>query len=86
MDAKIICDFLNYLFQKDKKVIENLINSRVSCGKKFIEDDFVIVTEDDKVGIIGVLNGLIRFSNLKDTIQIVENDSNELIGFSLRGE
>ena len=60
-----IIHVLNDLICKDPKAMTKLINHRVKCNDNFIGDPFITVTMDDKIGLLGILNGIFGDSGFK---------------------
>jgi hypothetical protein len=49
---------LNEMIKKDPKAMTKLFKYRVKCNDNFIGDPTITVTMDDKVGLLGILNGI----------------------------
>ena len=56
-NAKIAIDFLNDLLAKDPVMLNSIMNHYVNCNDEIMDHPTVQV-DGDRVGILGILNGL----------------------------
>ena len=57
--AKRIVKTLNEALKLDKQAVVDLIEIRVSCNEALSEHPTIQVTHENKVGLLGILNGIV---------------------------
>lgn len=85
--SKVICDMLNDILDHDPDLIEKIINFRWRANEHTISDPYVVVSDDNTCGMLGIINGLLK-KNGHTTISMgVNTDDNSIIEyFIVNGE
>lgn len=58
-----VVKLLNEALEADNKAMAELISSRVSCNEELASHKTISVTQDCRIGILGILNGLFSDNN-----------------------
>ena len=58
MNPDDVIEFMNELVRMDRRAVTLLCNHRVICNSELMNHPTVQVSQDSRVGLIGVLNGL----------------------------
>jgi len=77
--VKCFVNTLNDAFKADPKAIKKLFGTRVKVNKDIINGD-LIVDENDTLGIVGVINGMIGIHS-DYAICAVYDEKDKMIGF-----
>lgn len=75
-------DFLNSAVQADEAAIRMLLFHRVPCNKNLINHSKIVCTLDDKIGLLGILNGIFR-DNGKVIRVIYDDDTQKILYFDI---
>ena len=88
--ATKIIDFLNSLLETDRDTISSLINHRIPCSKFLADHPTIQVDSEDRVGLLGLLNGLCGKYTEKDEyyefgpiMMVLDEKNNQIAKFKL---
>ena len=93
IDPEIVINLLNDFNSKDPEALAQLINFRVNCNEKLVQHETIqVLCESDaagniinpKVGLLGILNGLIgvRESGMGFIAAQVNSNTGKIIKFT----
>ena len=75
-----IVDFLNEAFIQDPESVKKMFNIQIEADQESIEHPHIQVTMDDKVRLIGLLNGMLGATHNRLAMKF-DDDTKELVGF-----
>lgn len=80
-----IVNYLNYLLVIDSEMINTLIDNRFICNEQIANNKYIQVLVDKncfKVGILGLLNGLLKCGKIYAEIAYIEEiNKKEILSF-----
>lgn len=75
-----LLEYLNNLAKLDSWAINDLLNHRVLVEDRLADSDLVVVTQDDQLGLLGIINGYLD-SIGENRIAAVWNEDGVLLRF-----
>jgi hypothetical protein len=80
-----IVNYLNYLLVIDSEMVNTLIDNRFICNEQIANNKYIQVLVDEncfKVGILGLLNGLLKYGKIYAEIAYIEEiNKKEILSF-----
>ena len=73
-------DFLNEAFRQDPESVKNVFQIQVDADEEAIMHPHIQVTPDDKVRLIGLLNGLTADTHNRLAMKF-DDETEEFVGF-----
>lgn len=87
IDTQKIVDFLNEIVKLDPVFMKELINKRAKSNDKLNDYQYLLANLNNEVGILGLLNGLIKRYGSTDVIcSFADADTGELLMFDIFNE
>jgi hypothetical protein len=73
-------DFLNYILQQDRVGVSNIfLDCYMPASQEWIDHPTIQVTTDDRVRLIGILNGFVLDCQKTECLRMVIDDKTGLI-------
>ena len=87
MCAEAIIKVLGWLYTMDDRAADGLVRARVPVNERVVVDPHLMVNDDNEIGILGVLNGILSVLDEDFRIAIICEQQGEqgvvLLGFEL---
>lgn len=75
-----VVDFLNKAFMQDIETVDRMFHIEIEADQEAIEHPHIQVTMDDKLRLIGLLNGLLGDTHNRLAMKF-DDKTKELVGF-----
>ncbi len=75
-----VVDFLNEAFQQEPEAVKKMFGIQIEADQEAIEHPYIQVTMDDKLRMIGLLNGLLGDTQNRLAMKF-DDETKELVGF-----